>query len=1014
MVNCQKASALMTRRRLLAAVLLLPAWCFGPCQAVGEQACRTVRQDKRIDLHSPFFVFHLDAAAGLCAESWTNRLTSRSISLGKGPELEFDIGRPDHLLQTPRLKVSKVEVKSQGETGEVVFQVDAREPAASAEVTYRWDAKAPVLRKSVTIANNGSRTWDRLLNVRIGTYQTNAKVVDKEQGFPVYLGDECFMALGHPAGWTAGKDGQVSLRQYPGTKLAPGKTFQCMEALYGVAHAGQARNAFIAHLRGRMRRVTRGHDKPYAIFEPFGARPDGDFNETEQFLLNNLAKVAQGERESGCHFDFYSIDFWVDYHGDLKKFDPQRFPNGLARITEELKKLGTAPGLWIDSGGFGGGAWSIGGNPAVKECFSQAGGQGGLCRASEPIKSLYTDAFRHHLREHGVRLLKFDNLLTSCSNPKHDHLPGVYSTEAIHNALIEFLHALDAECPDVFLMLYWGYRSPWWLLHADTLFDSGIGIEAASPSDQPAPYIRDSVTQKLDQAQWTANENVPALGKDSLGVWLSNWPWNSQVGTQRWESGLIMDLCRGSLLVQPWSDTPWLSPPERKQMAEFIALLRAQPGCFRNSRFVLGDPWKDEPYGYCCTDGKRAFVALHNCCWKDSVLRLELNSAWGLPDGPTWDLYRWYPEPARLAGPDASFPSTASVALRPFEVVLLEVVQHAQAPSLNRGFESKPIRTAFGEPSRSLDLAVEEVRKEKPRDVEAIWTVLDLAQFTSAGGATLHKLPDGSVLASGKNPSSDTYTITAQTDLNSITGFRLQMLPDPSLPCMGPGRAPNGNFALNEFRVTGSPRSSHGEAMPVKLRNPTADFSQETYGGWQVAATLDGDPKTGWSIDPLEGTPHTAVFETEKRFGFPGGTTLQFVLQQGSPAGHNLGRLRLSATTAKPPFPVAKPVPRWTAIKGLVPASSIGGMLVISVAMKAGGQPMRDGSLGKHLTAEGTLAGQTVLWEPVLGTATYPSCWQAWRTAVAPSAQARPFELTIANTFGPDVQLAPKGHFLPK
>ena len=37
------------------------------------------------------------------------------------------------------------------------------------------------------------------------------------------------------------------------------------------------------------------------------------------------------------------------------------------------------------------------------------------------------------------------------------------------NALIEFLHALDAECPDVFLMLYWGYRSPWWLLHADTL-----------------------------------------------------------------------------------------------------------------------------------------------------------------------------------------------------------------------------------------------------------------------------------------------------------------------------------------------------------------------------------------------------------------------------------------------------------------------------------------------------------------------------------------------------------------
>ena len=108
-----------------------------------------------------------------------------------------------------------------------------------------------------------------------------------------------------------------------------------------------------------------------------------------------------------------------------------------------------------------------------------------------------------------------------------------------------------------------------------------------------------------------------------------------------------MDLCRGSLLAQIWSDTPWLSPPEREQMAEFIALLKAQPRCFGNSRFILGDPRKDEAYGYCCTDGKRAFLAIHNCCWKDSLPRLELNSAWGLPDGQAWDLYRWYPDPAR-------------------------------------------------------------------------------------------------------------------------------------------------------------------------------------------------------------------------------------------------------------------------------------------------------------------------------------------------------------------------------
>ena len=45
-----------------------------------------------------------------------------------------------------------------------------------------------------------------------------------------------------------------------------------------------------------MRRVVRGHDKPYAIFEPFGGKPDGQWTETEPFLLDNLDKLAEGQR----------------------------------------------------------------------------------------------------------------------------------------------------------------------------------------------------------------------------------------------------------------------------------------------------------------------------------------------------------------------------------------------------------------------------------------------------------------------------------------------------------------------------------------------------------------------------------------------------------------------------------------------------------------------------------------------------------------------------------------------
>ena len=183
---------------------------------------------------------------------------------------------------------------------------------------------------------------------------------------------------------------------------------------------------------------------------------------------------------------------------------------------------------------------------------------------------------------------------------------------------------MDRECPDVFIMLYWCYRSPWWLLYGDTVYDIGMHMEGASFATYPALRARDSDIRRLDSGRWMLKD-WPALGWDTLGVWLSNWQWNSRIGKEAWQSSVVMDISRGHLLAQLWSDTPYLSPDERRQMADFIALLKAHPECFRNSRFILGNPWKDEPYGYCCTDGKRAFLAINNGVWHDSTLTLELN-----------------------------------------------------------------------------------------------------------------------------------------------------------------------------------------------------------------------------------------------------------------------------------------------------------------------------------------------------------------------------------------------------
>lgn len=459
-----------------------------------------------------------------------------------------------------------------------------------------------------------------------------------------------------------------------------------------------------------MRRVLHGHDKPYAIFETLGGWPESfPFESHEKTILGLIDKATEGDRDSGCHFDILSLEFWLDVRGDFKHADPRRFPDDLDPVVDRLRQLDTSLGLWADSGGLP--EWTIGSNPLIQNAYTEGPGKGGICRADKTVNHLYTDGFLYQIHHNGVKLLKFDNFGWPdffrdpiCNNPKHDHLPGIYSTEAIENGVIGVYKALRQE--DVFIMLYWGYRSPWWLLYADTLFDSGTRIEGSSFAAFPAPYARESTIRRMDEARWLLKD-IPPLGWDTLGTWLADWEWNSRIGKVRWQDSVAMDISRGHLLAQIWTDPGWLSPPERSEMADFIHLLKGAGHSFRNCRFVFGNPWKDEAYGYLCSDGQRAFVAINNGTWNDNIFRLEFNSNWGLPAGKTWDVYRWYPEPAHLEATNHKpFRQTVSLALRPFTVALLEIVPTGQEPTLKRSFFQQEIPQKLAGASHDVPLLV--------------------------------------------------------------------------------------------------------------------------------------------------------------------------------------------------------------------------------------------------------------------------------------------------------------------
>ena len=196
------------------------------------------------------------------------------------------------------------------------------------------------------------------------------------------------------------------------------------------------------------------------------------------------------------------------------------------------------------------------------------------------------------------------------------------------------------------------------------------------------------------------------------------------------------------------------------------------------------------------------------------------------------------------------------------------------------------------------------------------WTMLDDAVLNGTNGIKFETLPDHSFIPRGDNSPTTFYYLTAKTKLKNITGIRLELMTDHSLPRNGPGRSMEGALWLSEFAAEAAPIGQAEKFESLKIANATADFSAPSR---PINLAFDGDPKTSWSPDAGAGRRNQdrrAVFPLQTPLaGSDNGTMLKISLSQKEFGGGaaerfeapNIGRFRISLTTK--PNPKADPLP---------------------------------------------------------------------------------------------------------
>ena len=240
-----------------------------------------------------------------------------------------------------------------------------------------------------------------------------------------------------------------------------------------------------------------------------------------------------------------------------------------------------------------------------------------------------------------------------------------------------------------------------------------------------------------------------------------------------------------------------------------------------------------------------------------------------------------------------------------------------QATKIKGVWESDEIRVCFGDRSELERLRAEaaradaELASEAP-DVKEVrarwedalrasasrselpWRILSAEDLRSEGGAMFEKLEDRSVVPGGADPARDVYHVVLRPGKCTVTGVRLEALPDPFRGGLA-ARGPTGAFEITRVEVRAKVSSDREEAV-VEVASALADSEA----GGPAAAAIDTKDDTGWSSGKV------ASAELVLRLAMPleceatGAISLRIAVGSAAcPQG--LSRFRLSVTAEPEP-----------------------------------------------------------------------------------------------------------------
>ncbi|TDG36231.1 hypothetical protein EZJ43_09515 [Pedobacter changchengzhani] len=542
--------------------------------------------------------------------SLTNKFTGETYPL-EGNEFTINVEGISSPLTANDFLVKNAKVDTIGDKTQVVLNLNSSKiPDLNLKLIYELKKGDFFGRKWLVLEPNPHIEFGiTAIEVESLNFKSKVNCTHQGNGQPVYL-DNLFLAMEWPTADNTFKDGKYTTTHWPAWNIA--KETNSKIAVWGATPQGEVSNWFLEKYVPTIRATA---PKPILVnntwFDSTGANLK-DYESTLKGYRKDLFAKHNIELQS-----FVIDDGWQNLESIYQPKSKEGFEALQKGIVDILP--GCEMGLWLPiscAGPAGDRVWGLKNGYEVTILPKHYGDREyyTYCLLGKNYTKTFKERVDYIIKDLKVNYLKHDFNPNKCATPGHDHriTEGADLESQTEGRFFWMGYMREIE-PTIYLNYTSGMNlSPWWLMGADCIWFGGSDFEGIGTGTG-----RDRVINYRDRQMYlefvTNNNQFPTNAIMTHGIIKSNACMNWKTPIADWERDVLMYFGRGIMMWELYLTPELLTEKEWSFLAKIIKWAKKNNKVLsHNTRFLLGDPTKGEPYGYAHAEGNKCILFLRN------------------------------------------------------------------------------------------------------------------------------------------------------------------------------------------------------------------------------------------------------------------------------------------------------------------------------------------------------------------------------------------------------------------